>query len=385
MPSTHRPPHGRTPARVNAPAAGTLRTRTLRTRSPRAAPPRREPPGRVHRSHPQRAVLARGGTPAPLRLRAAGLVLGLAADSLIGDPRRHHPVAWLGSWAQCVEARTYGDSRGQGVVHVVATLVPVIALGVGADALNRARPRAGILLTALATWACLGARSLAREGERMADALASDDLAGARQRLPHLCGRDPAALDAGELGRATVESLAENTADSAVATLWWGSVAGVPGMLLHRAINTLDAMVGHRSPRYRRFGTAAARLDDALDWIPARLTGALACALAPTVGGSTWNTARIWLRDARDHPSPNGGWCEAAWAGALGVRLGGENVYAGRVETRGNLGERDGPRPDADAVRAAARLVTRVTVCAALALTATLLMIDEFSPGRKHP
>ncbi len=150
------------------------------------------------------------------------------------------------------------------------------------------------------------------------------------------CPRWPAAtrraLDEAGLARATVESVAENTSDAAVAPLFWGAVAGLPGLLGYRAVNTLDAMVGHRSPRYARFGEASARLDDVANWIPARLTAALTVACAPLAGGSASGALRTWWRDGAAHPSPNSGRCEAALAGALGLRLGGRNVYgsAGR-------------------------------------------------------
>jgi len=315
----------------------------------------------------------------PLGTRALGLLLGVAADAAFGDPRRHHPVAWFGAWASRVERAVHADDTARGAAFALVTLAPVAALGLAAEQAGRRHPALHVALTAAATWAVLGARSLAREGDAMADALASGNIGAARARLPHLCGRDPSGLDAAELGRATVESLAENTADSAVASLFWGASCGIPGLLVHRGANTLDAMVGHRNDRYGRFGTASARLDDALDFLPARITGALGCALAPLVGGSPRAAWRTMLRDARHHPSPNGGWCEAAWAGALGVRLGGANTYGGRVEVRGTLGDPDAPRPDADAVRRAARRVTAVTVAATLLTTTALAAIAPIS------
>ena len=178
----------------------------------------------------------------------------------------------------------------------------------------------------------------------MADALRSRDIDAARSRLPHLCGRDPSTLDEPELARATVESVAENTSDAEVAPLVWGALAGLPGLVGYRAVNTLDAMVGHRSPRYERFGTVAARLDNVANIIPSRFTAALTVAAAPLVndgparGLSTLRAGWTWLRDGLRHPSPNSGQCEAAMAGALGVRLGGRNVYQGRVEERPSLG-----------------------------------------------
>src|SRR5262249_48224186 len=149
----------------------------------------------------------------------------------------------------------------------------------------------------------------------------------------------------------TVESVAENTADAVVGPLFWGAVAGLPGLVGYRAVNTLDAMVGHRSARYAEFGTAAARADDVANLIPSRLTAAAFVAGAPLVGGGRVRAGWVWLRDGNRHPSPNAGQCEAAMAGALGVRLGGRNVYSGRVEERPSLG--DGPPPvPADVYRA---------------------------------
>lgn len=296
--------------------------------------------------------------------RAVGIVLGVVADAVLGDPRRGHPVALFGRTAASVEEHTYADSRAAGVGHVIVTVGPVVLLGVVAERLTRRNTVAQAAVTAVATWAVLGAASLRREAVLMAQALDADDVAAARERITHLCGRDPKALDAAELARATVESVAENTADAAVASLFWGAVAGVPGLLAHRAVNTLDAMVGRRNERYGNFGWASARLDDVLDLLPARLTGALACAAAPLVGGDRTRAWRIMARDARNHPSPNGGWCESAFAGALGVQLGGTNVYAGRVEHRGLLG--DGPRPSAEHARRAGTLSAAVVAGAAV-------------------
>ncbi|HMR49713.1 MAG TPA: cobalamin biosynthesis protein [Arachnia sp.] len=303
--------------------------------------------------------------------RAVGIVVGVAADAVWGDPKQHHPVAWFGTYASTVEPHLYADDRAHGTAYVAATVAPVALAGLALERATRRHPVAHVAVTALSTWAVLGARSLAREGEILAGHLEAGDLDAARGRLGHLCGRDPSNLDEPELARAAVESMAENTADAVVASLFWGAVAGVPGMLAHRAINTLDAMVGHRNERYARFGTAAARLDDAADYLPARITGVLACALAPLVGGDPRRAWRTMRRDADQHPSPNGGWCESAWAGALGVQLGGTNVYFSRTEERPLLG--DGPRPDARALRKAARLVTAVTAAATTLAAACLV------------
>jgi adenosylcobinamide-phosphate synthase len=303
-----------------------------------------------------------GGAPA-----AAGLALGAVADLLLADPRRGHPVAGFGSAAAALERRVWRDSRTAGAAHALALTTAAAGLGGILQRAARRRPVTHALLTAAAAWAVLGGTSLGRTATTMQDALASGDLAAARAVLPSLAGRDPSGLDAAELARATVESVAENTADAAVAPLFWGAVAGMPGLLGYRAINTLDAMVGHRSPRYARFGWAAARLDDVANWVPARLTAALTVACAPLAGGSADGALRIWRRDGAAHPSPNAGRCEAAMAGALGVRLGGRNVYGSRVEDRPVLG--DGRPPAAGDIGRAVALSRAVWVAAA-ALTA---------------
>ncbi|WP_324275828.1 cobalamin biosynthesis protein [Blastococcus brunescens] len=295
---------------------------------------------------------------------ALGLGLGAAADLLLADPRRGHPVAGFGTAALALERRTWRDSRSAGAVHVLLLSGSVTALGTALDRATRRHPGRRILLTAGATWAVLGGTSLGRAATAMHDALASADLAAARAALPALAGRDPSGLGAEELTRATVESVAENTSDAAVAPLFWGAVAGVPGLLAYRAVNTLDAMVGHRSTRYARFGWAAARLDDVANWLPARATAALTVACAPLVGCSARGALRVWWRDGAAHPSPNSGRCEAAAAGALGLRLGGRNVYGARVELRPQLG--DGRPAVADDIRRAVRLSRAVWTAAAI-------------------
>ncbi|GAA3720093.1 cobalamin biosynthesis protein [Nonomuraea antimicrobica] len=294
-----------------------------------------------------------------------GLALGVALDRLLADPQSPaHPVALFGRVAGRLEKSLYADDRARGALHVAVCVGGATALGVLAVRLTP-HPALRTGVTALATWAVLGGTTLAREGRHMADALEGDDVPRARARLPHLCGRDPRHLEAPELARATVESLAENTSDAVVAPLFWGAVAGVPGLLAYRAVNTLDAMIGHRSPRYERFGWAAARLDDVANYVPARLTGVLTVLTAPDPAG-----ARAMLsRDGHRHPSPNSGRCEAAFAGALGVTLGGKNVYEGRTEERPTMG--DGPSPEVGDIRRAVRLTRAVSLAAAGAAVAT--------------
>ncbi|GAA1914659.1 cobalamin biosynthesis protein [Nocardioides hwasunensis] len=294
----------------------------------------------------------------PAVSRALGLALGHLADRRLGDPQRGHPVALFGSAAAALERRTYADSRPRGVGHLALLAGTVSGGGLVLERRTRDHFVAHTLLTAAATWTVLGGTSLAREAAAVHGLLAADDLPGARQRLTHLVGRDTSVLDAEEVSRATVESVAENTSDAVVAPLVWGGLLGVPGLLGYRAVNTLDAMVGHLGERYGRFGWASARLDDLLNLPGARLSGLLAAALAPRVGGRPRDALRAWARDARRHPSPNAGVVEAAFAGALGVRLGGRNTYAHGTEDRVLLG--DGPPPGPDDIDRSVRLADQV-------------------------
>ena len=293
---------------------------------------------------------------------AAGLLAGVLLDRALGDPRSGHPVAAFGRAAAEFERRTWGDSRARGVVFAGACVSGAVGLGMVAES-SRGRAAYPVLVAA-ATWAVLGGETLRREALAVDELLAAGDLAAARRRVSHLVGRDPSGLDESGVARAAVESVAENSSDAVVAPLLWGAVAGVPGLLGYRAVNTLDAMVGHRSVRYRNFGWASARLDDLANLAPARLTAVIVA----LVSGRPGEVRRTVGRDARRHPSPNSGWCEAAFAGALGLRLGGVNVYGGRAEERPALGDGEPPRP-ADPSRAAA-LSRRVGIVAALVAAA---------------
>jgi adenosylcobinamide-phosphate synthase len=299
------------------------------------------------------------------RLRAArwpaavGILAGAAADALAGDPRRGHPVALFGRAAQAAQDRVYADSLLRGAGYAAGCVLAVAGPAAVVQQLTRGRPWARAAATAAVVWAATGARSLTAEAERMSAALESGDVTAARAILPGLCGRDPAGLDEAELARATVESVAENTSDAVVAPLVWAVLAGLPGLAGYRALNTLDAMVGYRSPRYARFGWASARLDDVANW---------AAACSPVVGGRPAATWRAMRRYGGRHPSPNAGRCEAAFAGALGVRLGGTNVYAGATEHRPVLGQGRATRPDD--IRRAVRLCRAVTIASTVAAAA---------------
>jgi len=246
------------------------------------------------------------------------------ADHLLPEPPSAvHPVALFGRTMTGLEHIVYRDRRGAGVVFALTGT----ALGVGAGLAVRS--------TTVATSVAVAGHSLADTATGIGRALDGGDLDQARALLPSLVGRDPTDLDEKEVARAVVESVAENTVDAVVAPVLWAALAGAPGVLAHRAVNTLDSMVGHRSARYANFGWASARLDDAMAWVPARVAAVLVALVRPRRAGRVAQAVR---GQAPAHPSPNAGVAEAAFAAALGVRLGGESRYGDRVELRPPLG-----------------------------------------------
>jgi adenosylcobinamide-phosphate synthase len=274
--------------------------------------------------------------------------VGILADVLLGEPPcRVHPVVAFGSLMRRVEARIYRDDRAAGAVHALIGT----AVGAGSGLMIR---------STVASYLAVAARSLWDEAAGVERALVEGDLAEARSRLPALVGRDPSDLGEKEVVRAVVESVAENTVDAIVAPALWATIAGGPGALGYRAANTLDAMVGHRSARYERFGWASARLDDGLNWVPARATAALVAAVRPRSAAEIWRAVRD---QAPLHPSPNAGVAEGAFAAALGLRVGGENHYGERVELRPPLGT--GRPPEVADIQRAVTLSKHVTLALA--------------------
>ncbi|MFD7865520.1 cobalamin biosynthesis protein [Streptomyces sp. NPDC057682] len=319
------------------------------------------------------------------RVFAYGATAGMIGDLLLGDPRRGHPVAAFGRAAADVERLLWRDHRGWGALHTLVCAGGAAGAAALASRALRHHPAASVALTAAATWSVVGGTSLGREARAIGGALAAGDIEGARERLPHLCGRDPQSLDGPQIARAVVESVAENTSDAVVGALVWGALGGVPGLVGFRAVNTLDAMVGHTSPRYRRYGWASARLDDVAGWPGARLTALLATA----AGGAPRAAVRAWRADASRHPSPNAGPVEAAFAGALGVRLGGTLAYGGRVEHRPVLNGAAGRAVETADIARAVRLSRRVgTLALGVGVAARLgsgLVARRLARGRTSP
>jgi len=279
------------------------------------------------------------------------LAAGILIDRLLGEPRRYHPLVGFGRWAIWIEGRLHGRMPGRtaGVVAWMLAVLPWVGLAV---ALHIAHPALGWVADVGLLYFALGAQSLSQHAEAIAKPLAAGDLDAARKRVGWIVSRDTRALDAIGVARAGTESVLENGNDAVFGALFWFCVAGGPGVLLFRLANTLDAMWGYRNERYLHFGWAAARIDDVLNWLPARLT-----ALTYALLGRTREALACWRAQAPTWDSPNAGPVMAAGAGALGVSLGGPAIYHGREEHRPPLG--GGPAPDATSLRSAIALVRR--------------------------
>lgn len=249
-----------------------------------------------------------------------------------------------------------------GLVLTVGLVAAALALGLAIQGLLLALPL-GWLWLGLAMSTLLAQKSLIDHVRRVAVGLGID-LESGRRAVAHIVGRETAGLDAGGVGRAAAESLAENLSDGVIAPLFWAVLLGLPGLLAYKAINTADSMIGYRNERYRDFGRAAARLDDAVNFLPARLTALLLVVTAPGLG-SVRQGLRIMWRDSRLHRSPNAGWPEAALAGVLGLRLSGPRAYDGRVTDEPWVGDGD-PEVTSETLAQALRLADRVWALAVL-------------------
>ncbi len=299
-----------------------------------------------------------------LSLMAAALIL----DALIGDPdwlyrRVPHPVVWMGFALGKLDRAFNREAAGNSARFIagMAGLVILLAVfGSAAYMLDRVLSRSlvGMCVLALLASTLLAQRSLYDHVRAVARPLAAGDLAAARSALSRIVGRDVANLDSSAICRAAIESLAENLSDGVVAPLFWGCVLGFPGIVLYKAINTADSMIGHRTPRHLHFGRAAARLDDAVNLIPARLTGLLIAIVRLSA-----NALRRTIADAGKHRSPNAGWPEAAMAGALDIRLSGPRAYHGQWTNEPWVNEL-GAMPDVGDLDRALRVMVRV--CALL-------------------
>lgn len=275
------------------------------------------------------------------------LLLAYALDLIFGDPERlPHPVRWIGWAVKLFEkalrpaAKTPTAQRLAGVIMTV-----LIVAGVWLTAYlalyysYRSSFVLFFLLSVWMVWTSLSIKSLKTEAEAVLEALKTDGIAGARKRLSRIVGRDTENLTEEDVLKATVETVAENTGDGVVAPLFYLAVGGPPLMLAYKAVNTLDSMVGYKNERYLHFGWSSARLDDAANYIPARLAGLLIVTSAFILGYNWTVSLKTMIADGRKHPSPNSGVPEAAVAGALGVVLGGASTYSGAVSEKPLIGE----------------------------------------------
>ena len=296
------------------------------------------------------------------------LALAYALDLVVGDPEWFpHPVRFFGALIRNGERwlRRTGSSPATEFAAGAALTGTVVSIAWAAG-----RPRNAAWQVSLA-WTALATRSLLNESRSVLNALETGDLSAARRRLARIVGRDTGHLNESEIARAVIETLAESACDGIVAPLFWLTVGGVPSAMAYKALNTLDSMIGHREPPYLYFGRAAARLDDAANLIPARLTAVGIVVAARVHGLDARQAMAAWLRDGSKHASPNAGQSEAAMAGALGVQLGGTNFYDGSPHHSPHLCA-EGHRATARDVRGAIALAATVS---GLAFGLALLVI----------
>ena len=302
----------------------------------------------------------------------AALVIGFCIDLLVGDPHGFpHPVVLIGKCIsvlerglRCICPKTPSGERAAGAilwgaVVIVSTAVPALLLWLS----GLVSPWLRLALESVMCWQILAVKSLRDESMKVYDALESGDLAASRHAVSMIVGRDTDRLDDAAVTRAAVETVAENASDGVIAPLFYLMIGGAPLGMAYKAVNTLDSMVGYKNERYIDFGCASARLDDAVNWIPSRLSALLMIAVCPIVGLDARGAARIWRRDRRRHASPNAAQTESACAGALGLRLAGPAVYFGKLVEKPTIGDASREIEWGDIARAT-RLMLAASVCA---------------------
>ena len=312
----------------------------------------------------------------------AALCLGFLIDLVLGDPRGlWHPVRGIGALITYLEGKLRaafpknetGEKRAGVLLVILVTLIPT-ALTAGLIVLFRAiHPGLGFALQVLICWQLLAARSLRDESMRVCRALERRDLPGARQAVSMIVGRDTQRLDEAGVTRAAVETVAENFSDGVLAPMLYMALGGPALGMLYKAVNTMDSMVGYKNDRYLWFGRCAAKVDDVLNFIPARLGGFLMCAAAPMAGLDGGSAFRVFLRDRLNHSSPNSAHTEAAAAGALHVRLAGDSWYFGKLVHKPTIGNDDRPIEPRDILRV--NRLMYASSALALALLAALILI----------
>ena len=309
-------------------------------------------------------------------MKALAVLAGFGLDLLLGDPRGlPHPVRLMGAAIQALEKglrRLFpGSPLGERLAGgVLAFLLPAGSFAAAWGLLfllGRLSPWLAFLGETVLCWQAVAARDLWEESMAVCRDLRRGDLPAARRAVGMIVGRDTAALTPEGVAKAAVETVAENASDGVAAPFFWMALGGAPLALAYKAVNTMDSMVGYRNDRYRYFGTAAARLDDLANWLPARLSALILAALAPLAGLDGRGAFRIWRRDRRKHPSPNSAQTEAAMAGALGVQLAGDAWYSGVLHRKPTLGDPLRPVKPEDIPRAGRLMLLASGACCLLA------------------
>ena len=286
-----------------------------------------------------------------------------------------HPVVWIGSFVNLLDKnlnrRRYSAQKRR-LLGVLAAAVVVLTVTAMAMLISHCLPETpwGLAIEALIVSSLLASRSLYEHVLAVASPLLEADLPAAREAVSHIVGRDPSQLDSAGIARASIESLAENASDGIVAPVFWGTLFGLPGIAAYKAINTLDSMIGHHGSRYGAFGWASAKLDDVVNYVPARIT-----ALLFILGSGSLAAVRVVRADASLHRSPNAGWPEAALAGALDVRLSGPRSYQG-VATEEPWVNGGCPDPDAVSIRTGLRFYVQALALMGVVLAVSALTLE---------
>lgn len=309
------------------------------------------------------------------------IATAIILDYLIGDPQTpYHPVALIGRLIKRIESLTYtaeSDARLRigGIFMVILVLGGVVAVVAAGLMLTDKLPYGVTVFSVLCYWIVISPRSLALSGVRVGQSLTEGNLQVARRQLRALVGRDTNDLNSCEISRAAIESIAENVVDGITAPLFYAAIGGPILAVIYRVVNTMDSMIGYKNDRYREFGWAAARLDDLLNYIPARLTKYLLVAAA-LISGKNWRQAiTVSRRDGRNHASPNSGISQAAVAGALGIRLGGIDFYHGEKRFYGYIGS--GRLPDAYQILETVKMVKLATLLIIFLLLSVYLAVGS--------
>ena len=309
--------------------------------------------------------------------QTAAVAIGFVIDFFVGDPHAlPHPVVWMGRLIAALDKKLRignGDRRDitrGGITAIVVVLLSVFAPAAILAIARIIHPAVYLAVNSLMCWQMIAARQLVRESDRVRVELAKGDLNAARTAVSYIVGRDTESLDSDGVCRAAVETVAENTSDGVIAPMFWMLMFGAVGGFFYKAINTMDSMIGYRNEKYLYFGRTAAKADDAVNFIPARLSALCMIAACPLCGLDGRNAMRIFRRDRYKHASPNSAQTESVCAGAMGVRLAGDAVYGGVVHKKEFIGD---PLRDIepDDIKKANRLMYAAS---ALALTVGLLI-----------